>query len=42
MKNKIKAVIFDLDGVLADTEHFSSRADDILLKKFGIHLGSQV
>ncbi len=32
----IKAVIFDLDGVIADTEHLSARADDISLAKHGI------
>jgi len=34
----IKAVIFDLDGVLADTEHMSSQADDTVLARHGIWL----
>jgi len=35
---KIKAVIFDLDGVIADTEHLSERADEIVLGKYGIKM----
>ena len=34
----IKAVIFDLDGVLVDTEAFSGRAGEKVLKEHGIEL----
>lgn len=37
----IKAVIFDLDGVLADTEAFSGRASRKTLKEFGIELSPE-
>ena len=36
MTMKIKAVIFDLDGVVADSEPISAEADDIVLAKYGI------
>jgi HAD superfamily hydrolase (TIGR01509 family) len=32
----IKAVIFDLDGVIADSEPLSAQADDIILSRYGI------
>ena len=32
----IKAVIFDFDGVIVDSEELSARADEISLAKFGI------
>ena len=34
----IKAVIFDLDGVIADSEPLSGRATDMVLGKYGIRL----
>jgi putative phosphoesterase/HAD superfamily hydrolase (TIGR01509 family) len=34
----IKAVIFDLDGVIADTEHLSEQADVIVLSRYGIKM----
>ena len=37
----IKAVIFDLDGVIADSEPFSAEADDILLARYGIRKTEQ-
>ena len=33
---KIKAAIFDLDGVIADSEPFSEKADEIVLARHGI------
>lgn len=33
---KIKAIIFDLDGVIADSEHISAKADVTVLSKLGI------
>ena len=33
---KIKAVIFDMDGVLVDTEHLHMKAFDSFLEKFGL------
>ncbi len=35
---KIKAVIFDLDGVIADSEHLSRDADAMVFEKYGIKL----
>ena len=34
----IRAVIFDLDGVIADSEHLSTQADDIVLERYGIKM----
>jgi len=34
----IRAVIFDLDGVIADSEHLSTEADDIVLARYGIKM----
>jgi HAD superfamily hydrolase (TIGR01509 family) len=34
----IRAVIFDLDGVIADSEHFSGQADEIVLARYGIKM----
>jgi len=34
----IKAIIFDLDGVIADTEHLSAKAEEIVLSKHGIEM----
>ena len=35
---KVKAVIFDLDGVIADTEPLSAKADEIVLGRHGIRI----
>ena len=35
---KLQAVIFDMDGVIADTEPFHTRAYVEVLKTFGIHV----
>lgn len=35
---KLKAVIFDLDGVIADSEPLSARVDDVVLEKYGIKM----
>ncbi len=34
----IRAVIFDLDGEIADSEHLSTQADDIVLARYGIKM----
>ncbi len=34
----IRAIIFDLDGVIADSEHLSTEADDIVLARYGIKM----
>lgn len=34
----MKAVIFDMDGVVSDTQGFQSEAESKLLEKFGIHI----
>ncbi len=36
LKHKVKAVIFDLDGTLVDSEPNYSKADDVLLGEYGI------
>ncbi len=36
LKHKVKAVIFDLDGTLVDSEPNYSKADDVLLREYGI------
>lgn len=36
LKNKVKAVIFDLDGTLVDSEPNYSKADNVLLAEYGI------
>jgi beta-phosphoglucomutase family hydrolase len=36
LKNKVKAVIFDLDGTLVDSEPNYSEADDKMLAEYGI------
>lgn len=37
MKKK-KAVIFDMDGVVSDTQKFHAEVESLLLKEFGIHM----
>lgn len=37
----IKAVIFDLDGVLSDTQKFHAEVESALLKEFGVHLSPE-
>ena len=37
----IKAVIFDHDGVIADTEPFHFRANNLVLKRFGYNISQQ-
>ena len=32
----IKAIIFDMDGVISDTQHFHSGMDEVVLKRYGI------
>jgi beta-phosphoglucomutase-like phosphatase (HAD superfamily) len=39
--NKIKGVIFDLDGVLVDTEHYQSQAWIEVLKNYHISLSQK-
>jgi len=39
--NKIKGVIFDLDGVLVDTEYYQSKAWIEVLKNYGIFLSQR-
>ncbi len=36
LKHKVKAVIFDLDGTLVDSEPNYSKADDVLFEEYGI------
>lgn len=36
LKHKVKAVIFDLDGTLVDSEPNYSKADNVLLREYGI------
>lgn len=36
--NKKKAVIFDMDGVVSDTQSFHVEIESALLKEFGIHM----
>lgn len=33
-----KAVIFDMDGVISDTQKFHSKVESRILKKYGIHM----
>lgn len=39
--NKIKAVIFDMDGVISDTQMFHAQAESETLKTFNIYLTPQ-
>jgi HAD superfamily hydrolase (TIGR01509 family) len=41
LKHKVKAVIFDLDGTLVDSEPNYSKADDVLLGEYGIQALSE-
>lgn len=36
--NKIKAIIFDMDGVISDTLFHHTQSESKVLKKFGIHM----
>ncbi|SFL88989.1 HAD family hydrolase [Pelosinus propionicus] len=41
LRHKVKAVIFDLDGTLVDSEPNYSKADDVLLEEYGIQALSE-
>ncbi|MFH0837088.1 MAG: HAD family phosphatase [Candidatus Aenigmatarchaeota archaeon] len=37
----IKAIIFDMDGVISDTEHIHRKVNDMVLRKLGIVIGKE-
>ena len=38
--HKIKAVIFDMDGVISDTQKIHSRVEEELLGEYGVHMSA--
>lgn len=38
MKNKITAIIFDMDGVISDTQKLHAKVDSEILNRFGINI----
>ncbi|HPW34359.1 MAG TPA: HAD family phosphatase [Candidatus Paceibacterota bacterium] len=41
MKNDISAVIFDMDGVISDTQKFHAKIESDLLSRYGISVSSE-